>query len=131
MKRITVIALTLTFLLSLPATTFADANKEDWFGRWAMNHDGHAGTLLITDTKADCGGPLWCDMAVIYIDNNNARFSGRIERIDSKGQHMTFYLNFPGNTQKFDAFIFSWDKRKLAGTTYWGGSTFGFYATRS
>jgi hypothetical protein len=96
-----------------------------------MNHDGFAGTLTISDTKADCAGPLWCDMAISYVDNKGVRHIGRIERIDSKGQHLVFYLNFPGNRQKFDAFIFSWDKRKLAGTTYWGGSTFGFFATKS
>ena len=95
-----------------------------------MNHDGFAGTLNIMDTKVDCAGPLWCDMAINYVDNKGVRHSGRIERIDSKGQHMVFYINFPGNPQKFDAYIFSWDKGKLAGTTYWGGSTFGFYATK-
>ena len=120
----------MAFLLFLPATTFADANKEEWFGTWAMNHDGFAGTLTISDTKVDCAGPLWCDMAVRYVDSKGVKFTGRIERIDSKGQHMVFYINFPGNTQKFDAFIFSWDKGKLAGTTYWGGSTFGFLANK-
>ena len=131
MKRTTAITLTLAFLLLLPANTFADANKEDWFGTWTMNHDGFAGTLIIRDIPADCAGPLWCDMAISYLDKNRVRHSGRIERIDSKGQHMVFYLNFPGNRQKFDAFIFSWDKRKFAGTTYWGGSTFGFFATKN
>ena len=130
MKRITAITLTLAFLLLLPATTFADAEKKDWFGMWAMNHDGHPGTLNITDTKVDCAGPLWCDMAVRYVDNRGMKFTGRIEKIDNNGQHMVFYINFPGNTQKFDAFIFSGDKGKLAGTTYWGGRTFGFFATR-
>ncbi len=36
MKRITIITLTLAFLLFLPANTFADANKADWFGTWAI-----------------------------------------------------------------------------------------------
>lgn len=130
MKKITVITLTLAFLLLLPANLYADAVKEDWFGRWAMNHDGFPGTLAITDTKADCGGPEWCDMAISYIDNKNVRHLGRIARIDSNGQHMVFHINFAGTPQKFDAYIFSWDKLKLAGTTYWGGRTFGFYATK-
>lgn len=43
---------------------------------------------------------------------------------------MAFTINFPGNTQKFDACIFSWDKAKLAGRTYWGGRTFGFSALK-
>ena len=95
-----------------------------------MNHDGFPGTLHITDTKADCAGPVWCDMALTYVDNKGARFSGRIVRIDDKNQHMIFQINFPGTPQRFDAYIFSWDKLKMAGTTYWGGRTFGFFATK-
>ena len=130
MKTILVITLTLAFLVVLPAKSFADATKEEWYGNWSMNHDGFAGTLTISDTKADCGGPLWCDMAVSYLDNKNVRHNGRIERIDNNGQHMVFYIDFSGTMQKFDAYIFSWDKGKLAGTTYWGGRTFGFYANK-
>ena len=130
MKKITVITLTMAFLLLLPANTFADATKEEWFATWSMNHDGHAGTLIIMDTKVDCAGPLWCDMSIRYVDNKNVTHTGRIERIDNNGQRMVFYINFPGNRQKFDAFIFSWDKGKLAGTTYWGRRTFGFYAVK-
>jgi len=95
-----------------------------------MNHDGHVGTLLISDSKLDCGGPAWCSMAVRYIDSERVAFSGRIDQIEDKNQHMVFYINFPGNRQRFDGYIFSWDKSKLAGTTYWGGRTFGFYAEK-
>jgi len=38
---------------------------------------------------------------------------------------LAFLLFLPANT-----FAVSWNKRKLAGTTYWGGGTFGFYATK-
>jgi hypothetical protein len=95
-----------------------------------MNHDGHVGTLMITDTKADCASPVWCDMAVRYTDSQGTTYSGKIDSIDDRLQHMAFSINFPRNTQKFDARIFSWDKKKLAGTTYWGGRTFGFYALK-
>jgi hypothetical protein len=130
MKKTTIMILTLTTLLLFPANLLADAEKRDWFGDWSMNHDGFAGTLRIAETKADCASSAWCDMAISYVDNKGVRQAGRIERIDQQGQHMVFYINFPGNRQKFDAYIFSWDKQKLAGTTYWGGRTFGFYATR-
>jgi hypothetical protein len=43
---------------------------------------------------------------------------------------MVFYIDFPDNRQKFDAYLFSWDKSKMAGTTYWGGRPFGFFATK-
>ena len=130
MKKMTIMALVLVGLLLFPANLFADAQKGEWVGNWAMNHDGHVGTLRIVVTKADCAGPAWCDMAVSYVDSKGGRFAGSIERIDDNGQHMVFYINFPGNRQKFDAYIFSWNKSRMAGITYWGGRTFGFYATK-
>jgi hypothetical protein len=130
MKKTTIVVLGLLGLLLLPANLFADATKREWFGEWAMNHDGHAGTLRIADSKVDCATSAWCDMTVSYVDDKGVRHAGTIEKIDGSGQHMVFYLNLPGNRQKFDAYIFSWDKEKLAGTTYWGGRTFGFYAIK-
>lgn len=129
-RGLTLVSLATLFLL-LPANVLADAKKTEWFGIWAMNHDGLAGTLRITDSKVDCATSDWCDMVINYVDNKGVSHSGSIEKIDGKGQHMVFSINFPGNRQKFDAYIFSWDKRKMAGTTYWGGRTFGFYATKS
>jgi hypothetical protein len=130
MKKTVIITLTLIGLLLLPANLFADAAKAEWFGDWTMNHDGMSGKLRIFDTKADCASSLWCDMGISYTDSKGVKRTGTIEKIDDKGQHMVFYINFPNNRQKFDAYIFSWDKFKLAGTTYWGGRTFGFYATK-
>jgi len=60
-----------------------------------------------------------------------AQFAGRIERVDQNLQHMTFVIGFPGNLQRFDVYLFSWDKNKMAGTTNWGGRTFGVSATKS
>jgi hypothetical protein len=130
MKRIAILLLTLVGTLLLPGYVLADANKHEWFGNWNMNHDGRPGTLIIAELKADCATSPWCDMAVNYIGSDGIRRTGGLEKIDDKWQHMVFYINFPGNRQKFDAYLFSWDKQKMAGTTYWGGRTFGFYATR-
>ena len=95
-----------------------------------MIHDGWQGTLRIRNTKADCMTTSWCAMAVSYKNNKGEHYQGHIEKIDEKGQHMIFHLNFPNNKQKFDAYLFSWDKNKMAGVTYWGGRTFGFYAIK-
>lgn len=130
MKKTTLMTLAFIGLLLSPTPLRADAEKTEWFGSWAMNHDGHIGTLRIVDRPVDCAGPAWCDMSISYFDSRGVRHAGVIERIDDRGQHMVFYINFPGNRQKFDAYIFSGEKRKLAGTTYWGGRTFGFYAVR-
>ncbi len=130
MKKTTTITLIFIALLLFPTNLMADAQKSEWFGNWSMNHDGFAGTLRITDRPVDCAGPIWCDMAISYVDNKGVTHRGAIATIDGNGQHMVFYISFPNNRQKFDAYIFSWDKRKMAGTTYWGGRTFGFYANK-
>jgi hypothetical protein len=113
-----------------PKYLFADAQIHEWFGKYTMNHDGWIGTLTISELKADCVSPPWCAMGIKYTDSKGVSHKGSIDKIDSKWQHMTFYIHFPGNKQKFDAYLFSWDKHKMAGTTYWGGRTFGFYAIK-
>lgn len=103
---------------------------QDWVGEYTMNHDGWQGVLRITETKMDCERPAWCSLALDYWDANQTRYAGRVEKIDGNGQHMVFTIDFRGNPQKFDAYLFGWDRRRMAGTTTWGGSVFGFYAVR-
>lgn len=127
MKRVPWIVVVLSLST---AVAFADARKQEWYGNWAMNHDGHRGTLQITASKVDCASSARCDMVVRYRGSDGVMYRGEIERIDDHLQHMVLYINLPNNRQKFDAYLFSWDNRSLAGTTYWGGRTFGFYATK-
>jgi len=119
-------------IIACPLYIFSNSEntKQEWFGQWNMNHDGFAGTLTISGTKADCATTRWCDMSLSYVNSRGERLSGSIEMIDVNWQHMVFFINFPGNRQKFDAYLFSWDKQKLAGTTYWSNQTFGFYAQK-
>jgi hypothetical protein len=118
------------WLLALPIHVWADAEVHEWIGELDMNHDGWLGTLSIMDSKQDCATSRWCHLVVKYTDKDGNRRTGRIARIDQRFQHMVFYVNFPDNAQKFDAYVFSWDKAKMAGTTIWGGRTFGFFATK-
>lgn len=104
--------------------------KSEWYGQWSMNHDGHTGTLTISDAKVDCATTTWCDMVISYVNSSGTTISGTIHSMDNNLQHMIFYLNFQGNRQKFDAYIFSWDKNNLAGTTYWSNKTYGFSASK-
>ena len=122
--------LTILLLMALSSVLLADAQKHEWFGEWSMNHDGHTGMLHISDSKVDCATSVWCDMVISYTDSQGRTYRGRIDGLNDRLQHMAFSISFPGNTQKFDAYIFSWDKTKLAGRTYWGGRTFGFYALK-
>ena len=128
MKRISCLAF-LTLSLGV-GQAWADAQILEWIGRYTMSHDGLRGTLSIEDSKQDCATTAWCHLIARYTDSSGKRFTARIATIDSKFQHMVLYINFPGNSQKFDAYLFSWDKTKMAGITYWGGRTFGFYATK-
>src|SRR5262245_20453797 len=53
------------------------------------------------------------------------------ESVDDNNQHMAFVVFFPGNPQRFDVYLFSWDKSKMAGTTVWQGRTFGTFAEKT
>lgn len=130
MKTTIVGILTLTATLIFSASVLADAEKNDWFGDWQMNHDGRVGTLRIARLQAPCANSNWCDIDLTYLDANGNRYVGSVESIDDRWQHMGFFISFPGNRQKFDAYLFSWDKLHAAGTTYWNGRTFGFSATK-
>ena len=122
--------LCLILIAVCPERLAADAQIADWIGRYNMNHDGWTGTLAILDSKADCATSAWCQLVVQYTDAQGKRFSGDIVAVDQSQQHMTFYINFANNRQKFDGYLFSWDKAKMAGTTYWGNRTFGFFAVK-
>src|SRR5437660_1759960 len=90
----------LCFILFSPVGLLADAQIRDWLGQYAMNHDGHPGTLLIRDSKLGCATSPWCSLVLRYTDANGAQFAGRIERVDQNLQHMTFVIGFPGNLQR-------------------------------
>jgi len=126
-----ILQLLLCLVVLSPVRLMADAQISEWVGQYNMNHDGHLGTLLIRDLKLDCATSPWCSLLVRYTDANGTQFAGRIERVDQNSQHMVFVIDFPGNSQKFDVYLFSWDKNKMAGTTYWEGRTFGVFATKN
>ena len=103
-------------IVLFPLTALADAQVHEWIGQYNMDHDGWVGTLSI--------------LVLRYTDAQGHTLTGKIATIDQQFQHMVFTINFPNNTQKFDAYLFSWDKTKMAGTTYGGGRTFGFFAMK-
>lgn len=127
-SRMILIGLLSTFIFSERA--FADAQVHEWIGTWNMNHDGWRGTLIISDSKVDCVTSAWCHLVLRYRDAQGKQRTGKIDKIDQNFQHMTFYIDFPNNTQKFDSYLFSWDKQKMAGIAYWTGRTFGFFAIK-
>jgi hypothetical protein len=121
---------TLFVLLAVPTFARADAQIAEWFGEYAMNHDGFQGTLRIQDSKRDCAAPAWCHLQASYVDKDGVTRPVTIRMMDQAWQHMVFYIAFPGNTQRFDGYLMSWDKSRVAGTTVWEGRTFGFFAVK-
>ena len=120
-----------TCLVALPVRVRADAQVNEWIGKWTFSLDGRPGVFEVIELKADCASSPWCNYVLHYTDSQGKQFAGTINKIDNKNQHMNFTIKFDGNNnQKFDAYLFSWDKNKLAGTTVWGGRTFGFFATK-
>lgn len=103
---------------------------QEWLGTYAMNHDGWSGTLRIRDSKADCTSTPWCAFILTYIDSEGKIFNGKINNMSQDNDHMTFYINFSGNIQRFEGYLFSQDKNKIAGITYWENRTYGFYGIR-
>jgi len=113
-------------LLSFSLVVHADATRNDWIGEYEMNHDGHVGRLFLFAGKM----PPGMGLQVRYTDDKGSTYPGRANEVDDNGQHLRFTIDFPGNPQVFDVYIFSFDKTKLAGTTVWGGRTFGVYASK-
>jgi len=126
-RRTSLVAVILSLGLAHPA---AALTTRDWVGTYAMNHDGWRGTLTVAESKADCASPAWCALALRYVDAEGNARRGRIERMDDRRQQMTFTISFPGNRQRFDAYLFSREPGKMAGVTFWQGKTFGFFAER-
>ena len=132
MKRRLIISIfTLISAVFVTSNVLADARVSDWIGSYGFNHDGHLGTLDIRDSKIDCNTTPWCHLRVSYRNSNGQRYTGDITWMSKNGQNLKFSLNFPGNRQPFNAFIFSWDKSKIAGTTIWKKKTFGFYGIKT
>src|SRR6266568_8736596 len=96
------------FFLCWPTRVFADAQISDWVGQYTMNHDGFVGKLEILNARRKCNTLAWCALILRYTDAKAVPSIGRIESVDQNFQHMVFYLEFPGNPQRFDAYLFSW-----------------------
>ena len=72
----------------------------EWGGTYQMNHDSWVGKLWIYITGLN------------YTDQNGQVHHGSIVHWSQGGQHLKFNIRFPNNTQTFDAYMFSWDKKR-------------------
>jgi hypothetical protein len=121
----------LVFLLLCPCLMRAAITPQDWVGSYQMNHDGHVGMLSVSLSTAKCAKLPCPGLAVQYRDEHGASYGGIVTALDDEGQHMAFTIEFPGAPQRFDVYLFSFDKTRMAGTTVWGGRVFGVMGTKS
>jgi hypothetical protein len=121
----------LVCLLLCPCPLFAAIGRQDWVGSYQMNHDGHVGTLSVSVSMMKCAKLPCPGLAVQYRDEHGTSYGGTVNALDDEGQHMAFTIAFPGAPQRFDVYLFSFDKSRMAGTTVWGGRVFGVMGTKS
>lgn len=131
MKRILPMAMLLIAVASFCLSASAQIRPSDFAGTYSMSHDGWRGTLYLGDGKADCPRPL-CQSN--YTDNDGRKYS---VKVTTSGSQITFYIvrlggqNTDGSGgQKFLGHLMTQTKDAIAGTTWWEGRPFGFYAIK-
>jgi hypothetical protein len=103
-----------------------------WLGAWALNHDGWRGQLIITSVIA-LPWPLSAMQVVDgqYIDQNGVAHAVHGILPDAGHPHIaSLTIAFGGDPQPFTLHAYTWEASNLAGTTQWGGRTFGVYGHR-
>jgi len=125
-------SLRLTLLLSLSsALLYADADRQDWIGTYALNYDGHGCTLHILQSKRKCRKAMPCSgLEADYTDDQGSLHSASVDTLDDNGRHLAFTVELSGNRQIFHLYIFNLDKSKLAGTATMGDQTVGVFAEK-
>lgn len=141
---ISLVTLTTTILVSNAAARPIDAIS----GTWTMTHDDWRGTLVINPpdqrhnaVSATCTYSYWVIDGTYTGSDGIARWvTGTLGGRDTNLQngsacpqtdhsvHLT--INFPGNPQTFDGYLFTHQERTMAGYTWWQGIPFGWYARK-
>jgi hypothetical protein len=126
MKRIVFTAMVFISLALFHVS--AQIRPYDFAGTYSMSHDGWRGTLYLGDGKGDCSQPL-CQS--IYTDSNDRKYP---VRVTTSGNQITFYVEGLGGQkpigQKFVGHLMTQTRDAIAGTTWWEGQPFGFYAIK-
>lgn len=131
MKRVVYAAILFIAAAALYLPASAQIRPSEFAGTYSMSHDGWRGTLYLGDGKADCPRPL-CQST--YTDSNGNRYP---VKVTTSGNQITFYVVGLGGQnadrsrgQKFLGHLMTQTKDAIAGTTWWNGQPFGFYAIK-
>jgi hypothetical protein len=128
MKQIVYTTMLLISLVSFHVSISAQFRPHDFAGTYSMSHDGWRGMLYLGDGKADCSQPLCMST---YTDSNGRRYP---VKVITSGNQITFYVVGLGGQkplgQKFVGHLMTQTRDAIAGTTWWEGRPFGFYAVK-
>ncbi|MCX6557525.1 MAG: hypothetical protein NTW95_08885 [Candidatus Aminicenantes bacterium] len=107
---------------------FAQVTKQDFFGTWAMNHDGWEGTLVLR--AAGIPGGLFGDY--LAADGKVHFVQGSVE-----AHKIVFYVDLkdtkglPEDDQRFEGYLFTQSRQAMAGTTTWANIVYGWSAAKT
>jgi len=110
------------------ALAIAQIPKSDFFGTWALNHDGWEGKLVLRGAGIPAG--LFGDY--VGADGKIHFVQGSVE-----SHKIVFYVDMkdtkglPDDDQRFEGYLFTQSRKAMAGTTAWGGMTYGWSAVKS
>jgi len=128
MKRIVYTAMLFISVALFHVSVSAQIRSSDFAGTYSMSHDGWRGTLYLGDGRADCSQPL-CQSA--YTDSNGRKYP---VRVTTSSNQITFYVVGLGGQrpigQRFVGHLMTQTRDAIAGTTWWEGQPFGFYAVK-
>ncbi len=97
--------------------TLAQAIRELWVGEWELNDDGLASKLRVTDRSSGSKYPELPNLEIAYEDAGGQVYHGSVRSIDARGHHLHFFVCFGETSRQFDAYLFWWNKRALAGVS--------------
>jgi len=127
-------------LLLTPA--WAEVELANFWGTWKINHDGWEGTLYLHAAGSAPAEIQWGqtpgpgNLSGTYVEENGRahKVSGHAETLK---QYITFKVDFDDSGSYdpselgFTGYLFSKDRKAMAGTTIWNNGSVGWYALKT